>query len=108
MGYIPMKVSRANEMIEKALTLKKLKSKNVDVFINHKVVEVNGAQVLLEGKEKHRIIEGINKIVITTGMKIYIPFENIDDTPVYLIGDAKKVGKAQDAIHGAYQLAVTL
>lgn len=101
-------IGRGMEMIEKALTLKKLKSKNVEIYINHKVVEVNGAQVQLEGKDKHRIIEGTNKIVIATGMKSYIPFANIDDTPVYIIGDAERVGKAQDAIHSAYQLAIAL
>ena len=96
------------EMIEKAMTLKKLKSKNVEIIVNHKVVEVNGTQVLLEGKDGKRIINGIDKIVITTGMKSYIPFERTGKTPFYFIGDAKEVGNAKDAIHSAYKLAVTI
>jgi 2,4-dienoyl-CoA reductase (NADPH2) len=101
-------IGRGMEMIEKAMTLKKLKSKNVEIIINNKVVEVNASQVLLEGSNENRTIEGIDKIVITTGMKSYIPFERIDKTPFYFIGDAKEIGKAQDAIHSAYKLAVTM
>ncbi len=101
-------IGRGMEMIEKALTLKKLKSKNVEIFINHKVVKVKGSQVFLEGKEKNIVVEGITKIVIATGMKSYIPFGETGKTPYYFIGDAKEVGKAQDAIHSAYKLAVTI
>jgi hypothetical protein len=28
--------------------------------------------------------------------------------PVYTIGDARQVGKAQEAIHDAYELALTI
>ncbi len=101
-------IGRGMEMIEKALTLKKLKSKNIEIFLNHKVVEVNGSRVLLEGKDGNFVIDGIDKIVITTGMKSYIPFERTGETPFYFIGDAKEIGKAQDAIHSAYKLAVTI
>ena len=37
-------------------------------------------------------------------MKSYIPFDKIGSTPVYFVGDAQKVGKAQDANHDAYEL----
>jgi predicted flavoprotein YhiN len=90
------------------MSLKKLKSKNVEIFINHKVIEVKGSQVLLEGKDENMVIDGIDKIVIATGMKSYIPFESTGKTPFYFIGDAKEVGKAKDAIHSAYKLAVTI
>ncbi len=33
---------------------------------------------------------------------------NTGTIPVYLVGDANKVGNAQDAIHEAYELAKTL
>ena len=101
-------IGRGMEMIEKAMTLKKLKLKNVKIFINHKVVEVKGSRILLEGKDENIVIDDIDKIVIATGMKSYIPFERTGKTPFYFIGDAKEVGKAQDAIHSAYKLAVTI
>lgn len=55
-----------------------------------------------------KVIDGIDKIVVATGMKSYVPFDIKRSTPVYYVGDAKKTGKAQDAIHGAYELAVSL
>jgi pyruvate/2-oxoglutarate dehydrogenase complex dihydrolipoamide dehydrogenase (E3) component len=105
---IMSEIGRGMEMIEKAMTLKKLKSKNVDILLNHKVVEVKGSKVLLEGKDENKIIDGIDKIVITAGMKSYIPFEPTEKMPFYFIGDAKEIGKAQQAIHSAYKLAATI
>jgi 2,4-dienoyl-CoA reductase (NADPH2) len=99
---------RGMEMIEKAVTLKKLKAKKVEIFINHKVAEVKGKQAYLEGDDGRIVIEGIDKIVITTGMKSYIPFKESGKTPFYFIGDAERTGKAQDAIHSAYKLAAAL
>ena len=101
-------IGRGMEMIEKTLTLKKLRSKNAEIFINHKVVEVNGENITIVEKDKQKTIDGIDKIVIATGMQSYIPFEYTGKIPVHFIGDAMKVGKAQEAIRDAYQLAVTL
>ena len=69
---------------------------------------MKGSRILLEGKDENIVIDDIDKIVIATGMKSYIPFERTGKTPFYFIGDAKEVGKAQDAIHSAYKLAVTI
>ena len=101
-------IGRGMEMIEKILTLKKLKSKNAEIFINNKVVEVNGENITVVGEDKQKTLEGIDKIVIATGMQSYIPFKYTGKLPVHFIGDAMKVGKAQEAIRDAYQLAVTL
>jgi len=44
-----------------------------------------------------------------TGMKSYVPFApELSMPPVYTVGDAKQVGKAQEAIHEAYELALTI
>ena len=99
---------RGMEMIEKAITLKKLKAKNVKIFVNHKVVEISDSTVQLEGKDGITEIDGIDKIVVATGMKSYIPFKITGKTPYYHIGDAEEIGKAQDAIHSAYRLAATI
>ncbi len=101
-------IARGMEMIEKALTIKKLKAKETEIFVNHKVVEVAGSKVIIENNDGIRELENIDEIVIATGMKSYIPFEHEGNTPIYKIGDANKVGKAQEAIHDAYELALKL
>jgi 2,4-dienoyl-CoA reductase-like NADH-dependent reductase (Old Yellow Enzyme family)/thioredoxin reductase len=101
-------IARGMEIIEKAMTVKKLKTKNTIIFVNHKVVKVDGDQVFIEGEEGIKTIDGIDKIVVATGMKSYIPFKYIGSSPVFYVGDAKKVGKAQEAIHDAYELAISL
>ena len=41
-------------------------------------------------------------------MLSYTPFEYIGPIPVHFVGDAKQVGKAEEAIHDAYELASKL
>jgi 2,4-dienoyl-CoA reductase (NADPH2) len=102
-------VARGMEMIEKTITLKKLNMKNVPVYINTRVDAVDGDKVYLSG-ERQVTLEGVNKIAVATGMKSYHPLadELKDKMPVYLIGDAKKVAKAQDAIRDAFITAKEL
>ena len=101
-------IARGMEMIEKALTVKKLKSKNAEIFTNYKVVEIDGSNVLIENGEGAKTLENIDEIVIAAGMMSYIPFEYKGEIPVYYVGDAKSVGKAKEAIHDAYELALNL
>jgi 2,4-dienoyl-CoA reductase-like NADH-dependent reductase (Old Yellow Enzyme family)/thioredoxin reductase len=101
-------IARGMEMIEKAMTLKKLQAKNTRIFLNYKVVEVDGKRIKIEGQEGMKTIDGIDKIVVAAGMKSYVPFSKPGQVPVHFVGDAKKVGKAQDAIHDAYELAIHL
>ena len=101
-------IARGMEIIEKALTMKKLKEKNTDIYLNYKVVKVDGKRVLIESKEGIKTLENINDIVVATGMKPYIPFEYNGSAPVYYVGDVEKVAKAQDAIRNAYKLAIGL
>ncbi len=99
-------MARGMEMMEKALTMKKLKAKNVAMYTNCAVREVKGDQVLISGEEQI-VLTNINRIVIATGMQSYNPLEEKlkGRIPVYVIGDAKEVGKAKDAIKSGYQLA---
>jgi pyruvate/2-oxoglutarate dehydrogenase complex dihydrolipoamide dehydrogenase (E3) component len=101
-------IARGMEMIEKALTVKKLKEKGAEIFVNHTVVEVDDDKVMIESKEGAKTIEGVDDSVVATGMKPYVPFELNVDVPVYKVGDAEKVAKATDAIHNAYKLALEL
>jgi 2,4-dienoyl-CoA reductase-like NADH-dependent reductase (Old Yellow Enzyme family)/thioredoxin reductase len=101
-------IARGMEMIEKALTVKKLKEKGAEIYLNHKVVKVNGSDVTIENNEARKLLTDIDDIVIATGMKSYIPFKYSGKLPLYTIGDANKVGKAQEAIRDAYELALGL
>ncbi len=102
-------IARGMEMIEKAMTLKELKAKGTEIITNHTVTEVDGDKVRITGEEGDRVIAGIDHIVVAAGMRPYRPFEKEEGLPpLYFIGDAQKVGKAQDAIREAYELALKL
>jgi len=101
-------MARGMEMIEKAMTLKKMKEKGATMLVNHRVTEVDGDKVMVESESGQTVFENVDRIVVATGMKPYIPFDVEGKTAVYTIGDAFKVGKAQEAIHQAYELALTL
>ena len=101
-------MARGMEMIEKALTIKKLKAKNAVLLVNHRVTEVMGNSVKVENSKKSMVFENVDRIVVATGMKNYIPFDLKGEIKVYTIGDAHKVGKAQDAIREAYEISINL
>ncbi|MBN2237869.1 MAG: FAD-dependent oxidoreductase, partial [Bacteroidales bacterium] len=101
-------IARGMEMIEKAMTLKRLQENQVEILLNHQVVEIDEDKVTLQTTNTQKKLEGIQKIIITTGMKSYVPFAPELNVPVYTVGDARQVGKAQEAIHEAYELALTI
>ncbi len=99
-------IARGMEMIEQKLTLKALQNKNVKVFLNTKVSEINDKEVFLEGDDFKEKLYDIDVIVMATGMNSYNPFKDVHfNKPVHIIGDAKNVGKAKDAIAMAYESA---
>ncbi|MHA1775307.1 MAG: oxidoreductase [Promethearchaeota archaeon] len=102
------------EMIAKKLSLNIMKKNNV-VFSDHtyiKNIKKQSEKYFVEAERDGKQInfENIDKIVISTGLKSYNPFKNIDmgKIPMYVIGDAAKVGDAQNAIFSAYKLAVSM
>ncbi|MBN1651611.1 MAG: FAD-dependent oxidoreductase [Bacteroidales bacterium] len=101
-------IARGMEMIEKTMTLKRLQENKVAIYLKHQVVKIEEDKVLLKHDEGELMFDGIQKIIITAGMKSYIPFKDTIKAPVYTVGDAKQVGKAQEAIHEAYELALNL
>ncbi len=103
-------VARGMEMIEKALTLKSFRDNpNVEIYTETEVVRVDGKTVYLKGKGP-QVINGVDHVILSTGMKSYNPLENKlkDRIPVYVVGDARRVGKARDAIRDAFVTARTL
>ncbi|MFC1852092.1 FAD-dependent oxidoreductase [candidate division CSSED10-310 bacterium] len=98
-------IARGMEMISKKLTLKVLEQSGVKILANSTVKNIEDGSVHIEGKES-QILENIDHIILASGMKSYNPLEEklIGKIPVYVVGDAKVVGKAQDAIASAYNL----
>ncbi len=94
--------ARGMEMIEKKLTMKKLKEKGVKILLNTKVSRIEDKTCFLEGSHETKI-EDIDQIVIAVGMKsrkdLAEKLQGKDDFEV--IGDAKSPGKAIDAIRDA-------
>ncbi len=98
------------EMIAKALSLKMLKEENT-VFSDHtNIIKVEGSTIFAEKNGQDFRFDDIDIIVVSAGMQseqtLYT--ELIGQIPVWLVGDAKKVGKAQDAIRDAYELTISL
>ena len=102
-------VGRGMEMLEKVQTLKKIFQNGTQVYTKHRVVEIDGDRVYIENEHNLKtVIEGVDKIIVAAGMKSYVPFYFELKIPVYYVGDAKMVGKAENAIHDAYVLALSL
>ncbi len=100
-------VARGLEMIERKMSLEKLKQKHAQILTSTRVVSVEGNTIRLEDASgKKMTIAAIDLLVVATGMKAYRPFET--KLPTHWIGDANKVGKAEDAIKSAYELALTI
>lgn len=98
------------EMIAKALSLKSMKEKGTTFSDHTHIKKVKKETVFAERNGENIKFEGIDTIVVSTGMKSYNPLEEElkDKMPVYIVGDAKKVGNAQDAIRSGYETALQL
>ncbi len=92
------------EMIAKTLSLKIMTKSGVRFSDRTHVQRVDGRTVHAWREEQPIIFENVDLIVVTTGMT------SVDDlareldgaVPIWLVGDAKRVGNAQDAIADAY------
>jgi len=94
------------EMIAKSLSLKMMKEKGT-IFSDHThIKKVVGNKVYAEKDGKDIQFDEIDMIVVSTGMKSFNPLEKElkNNISVHVIGDAKKVGNAQDAIKDAYEI----
>ncbi len=102
-------IARGMEMIERTLTLKKLASHSVTILTGYKVTEIRGSRVRIAGAEEREITK-VDHIVIATGMQSYHPLKTALEghLPVVCAGDAKTVGKAQDAIRDGQAAAAAL
>jgi pyruvate/2-oxoglutarate dehydrogenase complex dihydrolipoamide dehydrogenase (E3) component len=95
------------EMIAKKLSLKMMKEKGT-AFSDHTYIKkVEGKTVYAERNGEDIQFTDIDIIVVSTGMKSYNPLEEElkKEMPVYVIGDARRIGNAQDAIRDGYEAA---
>jgi len=95
------------EMIAKKLSLKMMKEKGT-LFSDHTYIKkIDGKTVYAERNGEDIQFNDIDIIVVSTGMKSFNPLEEElkGGMPVYVIGDAQRVGNAQDAIRDGYEVA---
>lgn len=98
------------EMIAKTLSLKLMNEKGT-VFSDYTHIKrIEGKTVFAERNGENIQFEDVDMIVVSTGMESYNPLEKDleNKMPVYVIGDAKQIGDAQDAIKDAYETAKKL
>ena len=95
------------EMIAKNLSLKMMKEKGT-VFSDYTFIKrIHNRTAYATRKGKDIEFNDIDLIVASTGMESYNPLEKelSKKMPTYVIGDARKIGNAQDAIRDAYEVA---
>jgi len=99
-------IANGMEMIEQKITLQNLQNEKVKIFTQSKIIEINNHTIHFELNQKICKLEGVDLIIVATGMKANVPnLKNKFNKPIYIIGDAAKVSKAQHAIFSAYELA---
>ncbi len=102
-------IARDMEMIERKLTLKSFETADIEIFTKTKLTKVQDDVLICEREGETFELSGIDEIVLATGMKPYHPFEEGElKVPMHFVGDAKKVGKAQDAIRDGFKVALDI
>jgi len=98
------------EAIAKVLSLKMIKESGA-VFSDHThIKKIDGKTAYAERNGEQIKFKDIDVFVVSTGMESFNPLEKKlqGEVPVHVIGDAKQIGKAQDAVESGYRLANTL
>ena len=95
------------ETIAKTLSIKMMREKGTIFSDYTHIKKIEGKTVYAERSGRNIRFDGIDIIVVSTSMTSYNPLEKElkKKMPVYVIGDAKKVGNAQDAIRDGYETA---
>ena len=98
------------ETIAKNLSLKIMKEKGTIFSDFTHIQKIEGQTVYAKRKGKDIRFDNIDVIAVSTSMKSYNPLESElkGEIPICVIGDARKVGNAQDAIRDGYETAKVL
>ncbi|MBN2430068.1 MAG: FAD-dependent oxidoreductase [Acidobacteria bacterium] len=95
------------EIMAKTLSLKMMKDRGT-VFSDHTHIEkIEGKTVYAEKNGEPIRFEDVDIIVVSTSMKSYHPLEEKlrGKIPLYVIGDAREVGNALDAIEEGFEIS---
>ena len=98
------------EMISKKLSLKEMRENGV-VFSDHThISRIDNGTAYAERNGEDVTFKDIDLIIVSSGMKSNNPLEEklSGKVPVYVIGDAREIGDAQDAIRDGYLAAAAL
>lgn len=98
------------EVMSRNFLLRSLKESKVRILTGADVVRKKGGTLYLSIGDKEGQIENVDFVVYTKGM---VPENSLEKRlkgkiEVFLAGDCKEIGKAMDAIHSAYECAVSV
>lgn len=95
------------EIIAKTLSLKMMREKGTLFSNNTHIKKIEGRTVHAERNGADIAFHDIDLVVVSTSMISYNPLEKelAGKIPVYVIGDARQVGNAQEAIRSGYETA---
>jgi 2,4-dienoyl-CoA reductase (NADPH2) len=98
------------EKIAKTLSLKMMKEKGTIFSDFTNIKRIEGKTVYAERSGSNIRFDGIDLIVVSASMTSYNPLEKElkGKIPVYVIGDAREVGNAQDAIRDGYETSCNI
>lgn len=91
-------------------TVARFKQENVQMITGAKVKSIEAGTITVDTKQGEVKYPGFTHIVCAVGSKSWNPlYEEIKDTyETYVIGDAKEVAQALEAVRAAYELAYRL
>jgi len=98
------------EVMSRNFLLRALKELKVKIVTGADVVRKKGRTFYLSIGDKEGRIENVDFVVYTKGMVPENSMENRlkEKVELFLVGDCKEVGRAMDAIHSAYECALSV
>jgi len=98
------------EAMSRNFLLNSLKELNIKILTGADVIRKEDKRIYLSIGEKEEQIDDVDFVVYTKGMVPENSMENKlkEKVELFLIGDCKEVGRAMDAIHSAYECALSV
>ena len=91
-------------------TMARLRQENVQMITGARVKKIDAGTIIADTKKGEMKYPGFTHVICAVGSKAWNPlYEEINDTfETYVIGDAKEVAQALEAVRGAYELGYRL
>ena len=98
------------EVMSRTFLLRSLKKLKVKIVTGADVVRKKDTSIYLKIGEKEERIDDVDFVVYTKGM---VPENSLEKSlkgkiELFLVGDCKEIGRAIDAIHSAYECAMSV